>query len=245
MSLLRQILLDSPLVCYPVDEASGTTVKNLGSLGSAYNATCAGTHTRGNRDLIPGLPKSTDFATGYASTPSLPVSGYSAITMKAWFINDVLNGSGSAYISDVFGRELDVATNTMLLRGFGNDGTSTTQQACLFGIATTGGTTYAISANGIMQLNTRYHMVGTWESGVAPAVWINGVQLVTTTSGGTPSGTTHANTAAGPHRIAGSVTYGRPLDGTVGYCAIYPSKLSADRIKAHYQAGLRSGVVVG
>lgn len=33
-------------------------------------------------------------------------------------------------------------------------------------------------------------------------------------------------------------------DGSISQYALFGSALSADRIKAHYQAGIRSGVVV-
>jgi hypothetical protein len=69
----------SPLLHYPLTETSGTTLVNSGSLGTACNATLAGSYTLADRELISGDP--TKFlkltggrASGSRGAMSLPVT---------------------------------------------------------------------------------------------------------------------------------------------------------------------------
>lgn len=85
----------SPLLHYPLTETSGTTLVNAGSLGTACNATLAGSYTLADRELITG--DSTKFlrltggrAVGSRGALALPVTNLTFSVLLEVFPNTPL-----------------------------------------------------------------------------------------------------------------------------------------------------------
>ncbi|MCI5060686.1 MAG: type I secretion C-terminal target domain-containing protein [Alphaproteobacteria bacterium] len=60
-SLSTEILADNPIVYYKMDETSGTTITNYGSLGATVNGTLSGTYTLDDTDQYLSSSSSIDF----------------------------------------------------------------------------------------------------------------------------------------------------------------------------------------
>lgn len=220
----------------PLEGESGTTARNYS--GANGDGSYGGTYALASRVTVPGR-LSADFTNGYANHSALSLGGLTGLTLEAWVVVDAFTGSGGQYISSVWGTEAAGPAEYALLR-CGQDGTAGTQTAFNFAVGTSGVAANCVTANGAAVAGNRYHLVGAWAPG-AGELWVNGV-LVASESAST--GTT--NSYSGSWRAAYNPnTPARLLDGGVAWVATYNTKLSAARIRAHYQAGIRTGVVVG
>lgn len=230
-ALLKQMMLDSPTGLWPLDEGSGTTVRDAS--GNGHN----GTYTSTTWGSFFGFGASvTDGAAGYATIP-LDLSSYSAATVEVWFFRTAAwdNGGGALY-------------------EHANDTTG----ASIFSVPNSGVGSWRVGSFG----NTNYDTSEFARPAIG--VWHQAVQVVdlTVASGGTTKNIpyidgvavsyTKANTAAvtGGAFRNDSLYLGRMAPSqtgfgafTLAYAAIYGGTLlSATRIKAHYQAGIRSAV---
>lgn len=86
-------------------------------------------------------------------------------------------------------------------------------------------------------------LAGTYlTSGTLDTMFVDGVSVATATTG-TGSRSLSSNAPLSIGRRGDPTKY--PLNGRISHAAIFPSALAAARVKAHYEAGIRSGVVVG
>lgn len=240
-ALMKQMLLDSPAGLWPLTETSGSTAYDMS--GNARHGTYTGGVVHTGSFL--GTPTASfDGATGYVTIPDnndwSPSSSTNHWTLEIW-----------AFIP---------ATPTYP-KAFIGKATTSGQYEWDFSIANWGGayntntvngtfTRFDASANDygvVWPSGTATNLAGAWHqfvmvlSGSMASIlgYIDGVQ------GGTAvtQGSSTANLASDV-RI-GTAYGGRWWSGPLAYAAIYTTNLSAARIKAHYQAGIRNGIMVG
>jgi hypothetical protein len=223
---MSAVLADSPYAYWPMNEASGTSLANLGSGG---DLTAQSAVTVGSRTEMPMGSPSPDFpggTNGYANSASHTWwSAASAISMECWFYADAFVSGMAGNINSVVG-DLASTTNGALIRA---EGATSSLFPLRLHVATSGG---LVSSTAVYNLSygTLYHIVYTVEASGNIVLYVNG-SSVQTSSVGAISMT--FNTAT---RVASSEG-GRWMDGTVGHFALYRSVLSASRVAAHYAAG--------
>lgn len=224
MSLYRQIMQDSPLVYWPFDEAvDGSTAKDAS--GNGRNATKVATGASlGAASVVPGHPYSSlQNASGYwnrADEAAFQV-GTGDFSFECWLVCSM--GTGT-YV-EVLGRDVSSSGDgQMFLLNL------TTGAARLW----TGGT--LIVGTTRISDGLRHHCVYRRISGTVNFF----LDTVLDASGSAP------NSIASPHALRAFVCGGSSsyFQGRMAHFAYYNVGLSNDRIKAHYEAGIRSGVVV-
>lgn len=101
-----------------------------------------------------------------------------------------------------------------------------------------------ITSPAVLTAGVWQHAAATIEQGQALTWYVNGAEVATP-----PGVGTHPMTEYGGSTGFGDIpnlTHGSPylcID-SIAWCALYPSKLSANRLKVHYEEGLRSRVSV-
>lgn len=242
MSLYRQVLLDSPDGYWPLDESSGTTTKDRSGngrdgtinggvtfstdpiFGRCYlltGAPAGGAVGFGNLAAWDALVMTMDFwvkPSASAQAPGVPVSkqyGSGAFGTGEWTCNLGINGSGALTAAEWYWFQ----TDPNLLWRYVSPATVTDP-----GI----GGWHHIA----VQVDASNNIIS----------WLNGVEVGRNDVA--PTGT-RATSSSEPMHIG---SYGQGTFDYLGYMAHlahYPTALGLDRIKAHYQAGIRSGVSVG
>lgn len=231
MSLARQILLDAPVGYWPMDELAGTTAYDHGP--NAYHMVGAATTTLGVQSFLKGtaggLTATGHFGREGLTNAALP-AGTAALTIEGWmYKTSTVDGVLFSYGGTPAGNTINFQ------RGVSNFAFSD-------GI-NTGNNKQWITAP---VLNQWEHLAMTFAGGAGGAfvLYLNGVADLTTTNNiNTGSLATAANdaTRVGLRR---DDTNGGYYPGRAAHVAIFASALSAARIKAHYEAGIRSGVVL-
>lgn len=224
MSLRQQIMQDSPAGYWPLDETSGTTAFDRS--GNGRNGTYTGAVTLNARDVLPGA-KGPDFAGGYVSLGDLAAwsshAGASGvITLEAFVLGDSYAGGNETILSK---RVMGSYEWTL----YGN----------LAGImeAATGPMVASIFSGGLV-VGRLHHVAYTYNRATPLSIlYLDGVELARQTSFSGNSSDTGASA-----RIGGAGVDTAPFDGGIAHAAIFPTALSAARIKAHYEAGIRGGV---
>jgi hypothetical protein len=231
VSLSNQVLLDSPVGYWPLDETSGTTAIDIS--GNGRNGTYSGSYTlngvlgplRGV-DLTGGHVEIADHAAWSADTTGfLSVEAWIKLDTTANAMMFVTKGASSNYEWDL--RSGDVTPTGLAVVHYTGAGVGVINVAVGAGVI---GTTRA------------YHLAFTYDrTGQLLIAYVNGVEVGrdTTASGSTTAGTAAVRIGARAD-AAGAVT-----DGRIAHVAIYSTVLTPARIVAHYEAGIRNGVVHG
>lgn len=240
-ALLQQMRLDSPAALWPLDESSGTTAFDRSGNGRNGTYPGAGVALRGK-----AAPWGASALFGGAATPTQAITtgqtemfSTTTLSIEAWVNVSALANTNE--VGSIVGKRkyyADLTSDFPIALYYG----ATEFQ----GHADSGGD-YALDAsvkfshNGF--LNRWTHVVFTYEASTALRLYLDGVERAFI-SVGVPAG---ISTGGGDWRIGEATEFGGGVDkdalnGSVAYAAIYPSVLPADRVKAHYLAGIRSGV---
>ena len=224
----EEVLADSPNGYWPNDTGTGNLISAVNS--PAMDATLTGSPLRAVAGLTTDGSKGTKFATGsnsywsVADSALLDVAG--TCTYELWFSPT----SRDAGAQGLMGKGNTATMGTLFWNSSSADG------HLYWG---RDGSAYAGNPEE-MGTGSTYHIVAT-QSGTTYKLYING-ELVSTGTG------TALSNNNDPFFIGdGGAASGGTCQGTVHKPAIYPTALSADRVRAHYLAGLAAntpGVLV-
>jgi hypothetical protein len=217
-----EVLRDSPVGYWPMDETSGSTMADRSGNGRDLTLTnaVAGTRTPAPFDGVsPDFDGNGDFASSSSVTWW---SGAAGASLECWFYVDAIVASMPGGINSFMGN-LASSSNGALIRADGVSGTSLPLQV-YFGSS---GGYRTLSATHTISTQRIVHIVATFDS-TTVRLYVDGDQVGTGTGGGTAT----FNMAM---RVASSED-GRWLDGTVHHCALYATTLPASRVRAHHSA---------
>ena len=222
-----EVIADSPVAYWKLDETSGTTTND--AIGSNH-----GTYTGGYTLNQAGIP-----STGRPSVALNGSSGYincgapaalnltAAWTLEAWvYLTSAPNGS--AVISELYTGAGDQVLYALGFGGMVVGGTSQLQ----VGFYT--GSTWRYIQGAALSLNTWHHIAGTWD-GTNLRLYADGAQVASGTPASGPVAGMNGLVLGRRWDTAGSAPY---LPGRLDEVAIYDAALSATRILAHYNAGI-------
>jgi hypothetical protein len=222
---LTAVLTDNPIHYYPLDEISGSTALDLGSLATT-GGICNGGITLGQPSFSTTLGRSAYFDGQPGTFVDLgQFHPGDSVTVEAW-VNLAADASHTPSYHDIVGRMdgsyiIDFAPDDRIeFAAFNDSGT----------LAKSGG---GINAG----RNRWHHVVGVFSNGTA-TVYVNGIKGTTQTIGGTLQ-----NLGPDPDRVLigasrnGSVSSFN-FRGFIDEVAIYDSALSPARIRAHYRTGV-------
>lgn len=222
MSYLSEVLADSPLGVWLLDEASGTTAAD--SSGNGRHMSINGSVTLGAATVMPTGTSSFDFAgtgTTYLQAAAAAWMAVSSFTVTAWVRLD----STSSYRA-IMSRENTSGTNRQW------SFYSTSGKLNVFTSSDRLGT-------GTLSTSTVYFVAATYDSATSTLkYYINGSLDATLTSITIPN-----NQTATPYDLvvgashAGGGGYSFLFDGRMGPVAYFGSVLSPTRLAAHYTAG--------
>lgn len=206
------VLADNPILFYMLNDTSGTTAANLGSLSGA-NATYYGGYTQNVSSGNVGIPTcvSLNGSTGYLLTGSInPYGSATGVSVEIW-VNPSSIGSLSR-ITDIYNRlSLQLETNGTVTGIFN-------------GAAELNSGTAISHGSKLLQL--------LYTAGPSGQIWyINGSQVAS-------NSTAYSNSApSGGYYIGEYSSNGYFFSGDVAAHSVYQSVLSASRVLAHYNAG--------
>lgn len=219
---VESVMVDKPLHFFPQDDASGTSVANLGFWGQV--GTINGTVTLNQASPLFNAIKASmlyDGSTGYISVPLAGLKAGGDWSIEAW-----TRTSSFAQVGGISPRAFIVTLDGSNSVQF----SSTPGGAWLFDAWDVSGE--HLASFGTNATNTWYHLVGTYvKSSGAVLLYINGA--VTPSTGG---GTNYGYGSAG-------INIGRRTDNVGFYpgntlgCAVYNYVLPAARVAAHYNMG--------
>lgn len=228
MSLARQIMDAAPTAYWPLDDAAGTTaVDRAGTRHGTY----VGGYTLQGGAAVPGLRTVLlGGVNGGVNLPAFGPVGNVSWTFTVWAKCASVTAApyllSSRDTTTVLGEVMLVLgnTGTFAATGYGTDSN--------FDFNTGPAATYAA--------DLQAHQFTVTRGGGSALFYVDGALALTTAT----AGKSYA-------QIPGAIGYDRRtpsnfLDGAIGHAAYWASTaLTADQIKAQYQAGVRSGVVVG
>lgn len=226
------VLADTPLTYWRLEETSGTSAKDQGSLGN--NGTLHGGVTLAQTGAVANDPNDSflfDGASGYIALPaSWKPAGVTALSVECWVNMTALT---AATFPRLVASDLPQTTHN------GYDlGVNGTTGAIFWNVGN--GTTYATNTNAtIAAANAWHHVVGTWD-GSNLRVYLDGVvqgaPVALSGTMGTPGFAT--NIARNPQNSSNFA------NATIDEVAIYiGTALSATQVANHYNAGI--GVTTG
>ena len=222
-----EVLSDSPVAYWRLDELSGTTASD--SSGNGNHATYVDGMTLGAPSLLPDDPHTAARAngtTGYIESNSVFLSTTNGITVEAWFALDSLSADGAHVLvqtvldSPTDGRHI-LYLEDRLLCWLYTDGASTTVQ-CMPFTPIFGRAYYLAVTHDYQARELKFY--------------IDGILC--------PEGTlTQTDNVVGlnnrPVKLAAYNGQSEYLAGVIEEVAIYDRVLPASRIAAHYEAGGR------
>lgn len=221
MSIYHQVMSDSPVAYWPLDEASGTQAKDVS--GNGHHGTYTGGFTLGSAGPGGGKAVDLDGSTGYVDVGDDNAFTSTNLTAEGWVNRDNLTAASAMLITKVGA-------------SFGEWAIDTYAQAIVYNNS---GGVYCVTDGAAMTVGTWAHLAMTFD-GTTLRLYRNGTQESTSTSlAGARQGNTGDSVMLGRRQFTGSPLY---VDGRIAHCAYYSTVLSADRIKAHYRAGLRERV---
>jgi hypothetical protein len=215
-----EVLADSPLLLWKLDESAGTTA--VDSSGNGNDGTYSGTYTLAAASGYPDA-RSVPYFDGGRVLGNAKITSDATFTIECWFEKDDFKSGQTANINSLIG-DLRSTSNGVMVRW---DGDVSTLRAYVAGQ----GTYLTVDASPTLE-DHRYHYVLT-SNGTHLGVYLNGVQVALVAGAATGFDMTWA--AAGIWSGGGQAMY---MLGSVGWVAVYPTALSADRVAAHYAAGL-------
>lgn len=230
MSYSTEVLADSPLVYWKLDDTSGTTV--VDSSGGSHNGVYVNTPTLNVAALI-----NAGSAVTFASTSSqaihevgaIPTGSGSILTVEAW-IKTSQSGSGNP----------DIFTCDNSLGGARNWQTrlSTSGKAEVVWFSGGTGTTHTGSVT--INDGVRHHVVFV-RDGTKSHIYVDGVEDGTGLSYSSAPPTADLDQLAAACRTSGG-SDGNFFNGTLDELALYKTALSSTRIAAHHTAGASATV---
>lgn len=235
MSLQRQIMLDSPVAYWPLDETSGTTVNDRsgnGRHGSISNPGVTLNQPMGpmrGYEFAGGAGSGTGYIGGIGNSSAFTPAGSTGVmTIEAFAVADTTSNSAMMLITKHLEWNLRAANGDMICFTVGGGGGSIYE------------TTTAPFTAGVM-----YHWAVVYDrANTFIKLYKNGVLVATDTSvGGADSPYEVSNTSSNVYIGARHDSGGQLWDGKLAHIAYFNSALSADRVKAHYEAGIRGSVV--
>ncbi|MCL5097525.1 MAG: hypothetical protein M1608_08355 [Candidatus Omnitrophica bacterium] len=217
----EEVLADSPLVYYPMDETDGTTAQNLGSLGPYVDGTYSDTTTMvllGQNSASAGLGTAVKLASGYIDVPDLGQGPLDQVSIELWINRQSDPASGE--ISAIY-------TTAWAGNGLHMNLKNATPAGPQF--------EFAIPAGGAhpqffpMWPTNEWHYLVVTRDGTTSAVrvYLDGKFVSEGIKDAAPEFT---------EGEIGAWNGGRNLNALVDEFAIYPTVLSEDRIAAHFQA---------
>lgn len=224
-SYLSQVLADTPQWYFRMAITSGSTLSDIS--GRGYSASLNGTYTLAQAGA---LAVSTDTAisfngtSGYASLSSLILPCVTAFTVECWF--KVASTSNLSNTPRLISQD-NAASN---LKGFDFGVFPAGTTGAFFNVAV-GGVNKQAASSTVFSANTWYHMVAVFDGSFA-RLYTNGVQTASIAASGTMT------ISSNPILLAALTGPANFLNGFLDECAGYGYALTADRIKAHYQAGI-------
>jgi hypothetical protein len=228
------VLADAPVGYWPLNEMSGTTAYNLGSLGSGNNGTYTGTFVYGAREFpsggrAPYFDGSTSWVNCGDNAAFSPAGSSGVATIEAWVSHNTTSGNS------VIVAKQDGAANTW--EGI----VSIENYVKTAGYwSTSGFGPILLCDNGPQEpLRTPKwgHVVYIYDRATPLGqLWINGRLVVsTTTATGTVSDTISV-LSIGARNTQTPVA--DVMKGSIAHVAFYNKVLNAERVYAHYSAGL-------
>ena len=217
---------DAPLVWLKLDETSGTTAADAS--GNGNNGTYNGGYTLAATPVVnDGLYAVTfDGSTGYVSLSALGT--LTSWTLEAWGIFNSVSGEQTAISNDMAGWNDDVLFG---LHPESTGGTTAGRIGVVHHDATDSVRT-RVQAGTAAVVGARYHMVAT-SDGAALRLYINGPLAAMAPRAGAA-----LKFGNNPVNIGRNPTYGRYINARLDHVAIYGHPLSAERVQAHYNAGI-------
>ena len=222
MSYSSEVLADSPLLYLRLDETSGTTCANAGSLGG--NATAVGTVTRNLASAHAGLGVCCELEgvgandyISYPDTAALDITG--DVTYECW-------------------ASLDDFSDSHILMTKNSDAGGTTGGYVFFvvlnrNIRVSVGVTTIFQVATAWPASTAWHHVAFTRVGNLYTIYLDGASIGSTTNAIAIAATPEPF-LVGVYKLAGGFQQG--LDGKIDEVAVYNTGLSAARILAHYNA---------
>ena len=216
MTYPAEVLADSPLVYYRLDEASGNAAD---SSGNGRTGTANGGLTYSQTSLLLSDPDPAilfNGSTGYFSRTHESALNPAAITLECWvYITGAPTNNGN-----MIGKN---ANSGYRIRVNNNRSVSFLDR---------GGTNHLQSAASAVALNTQTHIVCVGD-GAGLEIFVNGVSIA---SNATAYG---AGASAGDFRVG--MESSEFFAGVIDEAAVYGTRLSSTRILAHYNAGFSLG----
>lgn len=213
-----EVLADSPVGYWPLDETSGTNADNLGS--ATADGTYSGVTLGAAGPLIGGSTAATfDGVNDRVSVGQVSDFGISGdVTIEAWVYWDGIAEGRILYV----GNNTDTVTTYRLeVDAFGI--------LKLYATPPEGGDARAASGVSGISSGVWTHVAAVRE-GSTTRFYINGATDIVDAGSTTTASTNHFV------YVGDSATSAAPWDGRLGRVAVYPSALSPERIAAHYAA---------
>jgi hypothetical protein len=233
----QQILADSPVMYYRLNEVIGTTAFNSGSTGIAGGATGIagtynGTYTLNQAGFTSGGGSVLFSGTSASCVNTSITTGYTTLSIEFFFNAD---GSNTQPMQFIVGKTIyDPQTASDFPVAVVWDGSINKLR---FRLST--GNDLTVDAEVLSNVLTPgqdYHVVATYSAGGTAALWVNGVS-----QGSVSTATITINSNTVPWRIGAAQEAGvgvgvSAFKGRIGEVAIYNTVLSSTRIAAHYAA---------
>jgi len=250
------VLADNPIAYWKLDETSGSTAVNDGSLGSAANGSFVSAHTKEATSLVAGPGTSVLFSGGSVSFGNINdinrAGPFTQKTIELWFRPHSLSGRQVLYEQGGGTRGLNIYLDggDLYLAGWNQANDDGGGGAAPWGTPSP----VFVSLLGAVATNTTYHVVLVMDgdaSGTSGAItgYLNGVSIGQQVGVGR---LWNHNPAVIGDAVAGTrfhdnntSTTNRDFDGQIDEVALYNTALSAAQVLLHFQEGNQSAGLVG
>lgn len=225
MGLIQEVKSDSPYAYFPMDELTGTTLKDV---SGGQDITVSGGFTL-NQSLGPLRGISFNGTSGFGSVGT---SSYTLWAWECWFktTTDLTSSSSLGVLLGGGG-----TTNPIIYTG-GNVTSTFSNEIISMTRSSSNGMWVWDSAVGSASGGVPHHLAIRW-NGTGYDIYLDMVLVSNNTTG------TLTQVVASNLYIARDVTGSYFFNGIIGHAAWYTSNVPVSRFRAHYEAGLRSGVV--